>query len=238
VGTAFYYGSSSEWYLYLNGRLPSTLTPDYYYSECIHDYGSRLWTYDSDGNIDTSLTETHTRTTKEPTCEDFGMGEEYCKKCDYVREYEISPNGHHFEDYMCLNCGKVMETNVTSSTYPHISRRILTTTNDKDNPFALFDYGVYYGGIQSTNTEVNSTSTITFKANTNVTLSCNYDFSSSGIGRVVIKINGETVGEFTYDTYTEQRAVLKKGDVISISFVRNDVENEDCFVRLKNLKIS
>jgi hypothetical protein len=139
---------------------------------------------------------------------------------------------------MCLNCEEIQETNVNGSTYESVIRRILTMTNDSNNPFALFDINVYFYGIQSTNTEVNSTSTISFKANTDVTLSCKYDFSSSGIGKVVIKINGLVVNEFENDTTTAQNVALTKGDVISISFIRNEEVNEDCYVRIKNVKIS
>ncbi len=232
-----YYGSYDTWREDTEG-ISVSVEPMYFYSECIHEYGANLWNFSEYGNVNFNLSDVYARVTKQPTCQELGVGEYYCEKCDYVETYEILRKGHNYVDYVCADCNEIFEISVTQITYPAVTRNLLTVTNDEENPFATFNQEVTPYGIQSTNVLENSTSTISFTANYNLKLSCKYYLSGDNVGKIIIKLNGEEILSDTESATSLCSVSLKKGDVLSITFERNDAIATNSYLRLSNLKVS
>ncbi|MGN0818499.1 MAG: leucine-rich repeat domain-containing protein, partial [Candidatus Coproplasma sp.] len=179
VSTVYYGGTEEEWTSLTSGLTLFKYVTVYHYANCVHSYGQ--WTYDSAGNVVTTVV-THDREAIAPTCEEPGMYETVCSVCGEVIEtYEVSETGH-FPDRsgVCMVCEKE-GTLVTSENIDSLG----LITNDSAYPFSIGEDGT----LTSTNALSGTASTLTLKADREMTVYVYYDKTTDAYNDFTISYN-------------------------------------------------
>ena len=231
IGDVYYEGTETQWtryssrYLFSYGSL-------YYYNNCVHSYG--YWKY-VDGNVSTEIKNYDFRTITEPTCTRSGRGEDYCNDCGYVQSVTLSPKGHTWEYYYidsCVVCNYLAETELNANVYSKLGKYI-SITNDKNLPFDIFESNRGLNRIYSTNEEADSTATLVFTANRNITLSFTCVLAGNGNS---VTVTAKGTNETTYSGSKNYTKTLAKGETVTVTYTKR-YKNENNYIYLTNIRL-
>ena len=195
-----------------------------YYSDCIHNSGSNLWRYDSDGNISTELTVGDWIVDVAATCTTNGTKHRTCSVCDETVTLEI-PAAHSLgDDGPCTVCGEEVPYTITNdATYAFVEKN---------------------GVLQSTNHTYGSSSSYVITARTTITIAFEYSVSSENscdyfyIYHNTTKKVAES-GTSNFNIIYSYSITLNAGDTLTFKYTKDSSSSsgDDCCY-IKNLTIT
>lgn len=206
--TIFYRGTPTQWATVRPASLGGATV--FYYSECIHSEGEKLWSFTVNGSPSTLPTELVWTETLKPTCTQNGERTGKCDKCGKTSTEVIEKLYHSCgPDGKCVICGEQGErAEGADGTYGSYS---LTVKNFN------FDGKTF----KSSNTNYGSYATITLTAKEDMQVCFGCRTTSSSYDVLTVTAGGKTLAEVSSGYMQEFKTDLLKGQTITFSYYKS-----------------
>ena len=244
-----FYGYGMDWVLYSGSesvwndsdyKENFDITPYRFYSECFHNSDNNNWNYDENGFINFSYQSYEQKDWKYQTCTEDGSYVEYCDICGYEEIIILEKNGHdyQYDDYYCCGvCNEIKEFTLNSESAFNCDR-VIYVMNDANKPLDIFSENPEE--IKSIPLAENENCSIVFRAHMDLKIKLDVELfmGEEEAGKIAILINGEEKFVIDEKKNQELELALKGGDEIIITLKRGEVKDENCYMAIRNIKIS